>query len=94
MDTMIDPYLLEENIWLGMTSLGEAGVYVNHVLDRVLPKSNEGRFQRQPDWLQRLIFFQMGPEEAAALAEYQVHSHYKLARQPGKAGNGESFKAS
>ena len=41
MDTMMDPYLLEENIWLGMTSLGEAGVYVNHVLDRVLPKSND-----------------------------------------------------
>ena len=37
MNTMIDPYLLEQNTWLGMTSLGEAGVYVNRALDQILP---------------------------------------------------------
>lgn len=35
---MIDPYLTEYDLWLGMTSLGESSVYVDQVLDQLLPK--------------------------------------------------------
>ena len=39
LDTMIDPYLREDDLWIGMTSLGEAGVHVDRALDAILPRN-------------------------------------------------------
>ncbi|WP_130870606.1 xylulokinase [Intestinimonas massiliensis (ex Afouda et al. 2020)] len=38
---MIDPYLSEQGLWLGMTSLGECSVYVDQALDLVLPRDGD-----------------------------------------------------
>lgn len=76
MGTMIDPYLLERELWLGMTSLGEAGVYVDRALDRFLPKG-EGRIKwfnqlaaRSPAGAKGLLINPMRLEECGDLSSY------------------------
>ena len=42
--TMVDPYLEQEGRWIGMTSLGECDIFINRILDTIIPE-NRNRYE-------------------------------------------------
>lgn len=80
---MIDPYLREKDLWLGMTSLGECSDCVDRALDRILPRDGDrvARFnalaQTAPPGARGLLFDPMRPEASGDLSPW---SHAELCR--------------
>lgn len=75
---MIDPYFTKEHLWIGMTSLGECGVYLNRILNNVLPRSNDpmGEFNRfaaqSVPGAHGLLLNPMRMNQNGCLSEYSV----------------------